>query len=251
MAAGRIFVVAGIGTGTGTGAAAAREFSKAGYRVALIARNQDHLKRAADSLVSSGGEAEPFPIPDYAPNSVKSAFDAIKSRWPDAPLRTALWNAGASHFKPFLELTDDDVRQSLDTNVVAAFAFARESILAFRKQDVDEHGRRGALLFTSATAATRGNVNTAVMAASKFGLRALSQSLAKEFGKEDIHVATALIDGQILNERTTAIKGEEWANDETLRLSPEAIAKTYLWLAHQHRSAWTWELDLRPAHEKW
>lgn len=134
-------------------------------------------------------QAQSFPIPDYAPNSVRSAFDAIKTHWPDVPLRAALWNAGASHFKPFLELTDDDVRQSLDTNLVAAFAFARASVLAFRAQDVDEFGRRGALLFTSATAATRGNVNTAVMSASKFGLRALSQSLAKEFGKEDIHVS--------------------------------------------------------------
>jgi len=80
------------------------------------------------------------------------------------------------------------VRESLDVNLVAAFAFARESVKTFQGQNLDEFGRKGALLFTSATAATRGNVNTAAISASKSGLRALSQSLAKEFGRQDIHV---------------------------------------------------------------
>ncbi|KAH7098267.1 NAD(P)-binding protein [Auriculariales sp. MPI-PUGE-AT-0066] len=244
MASKRLFVVAGVGRGSGTGAATAREFSKAGYQIALIARNEDHLKAVSDSLRNAGGEAAPFAIPDYSTNSIRSAFFAIRDRWPSVPIRTALWNTGAAHFKPFLDLTEEDIRESLDTNLVAAFAFARESVLAFRQQDVDEHGRRGALLFTSATAATRGNVNTAAISASKSGLRALSQSLAKEFGKQDIHVATAVIDGQIYTQNQQSMAKEG-------KLNPEAIAKAFRYLAEQDRTAWTWELDLRPSSEKW
>jgi len=98
----------------------------------------------------------------------------------------------------------------------------------------------------------RGNVVTSAFSAGKHGVRALSQSLAKEFGKENIHVAHAIIDGGILTDRSRAMKkSEEWEANEDVRLNPDAIAQSYLHLANQERSAWTWELDLRPAHEKW
>ena len=99
-------------------------------------------------------------------------------------------------WKPFLDITDDDLRNSLDVNVVAAFAFSREVITEFQKlgfEDSNEGGqggsrKRGTLLFTGATASVRGNVTTSAFAAGKHGLRALAQSLAKEFGKQNIHV---------------------------------------------------------------
>lgn len=83
-------------------------------------------------------------------------------------------------------------------------------------------------------------------------MRGLSQSLNKEFGKQNIHVAHAIIDGTIKTDITTKIWGNpEWVKNEDVRLSPESIAKAYWYIAHQDRSAWTWELDLRPAHENW
>jgi NAD(P)-dependent dehydrogenase (short-subunit alcohol dehydrogenase family) len=93
-------------------------------------------------------------------------------------------------WKPFLDVTPQDVQECLQTSVAAAFAFARGAVLAFKGNDVDAaSGKRGALVFTGATASLRGNVVTSAFAAGKFGTRALSQSLAKEFGKENIHVA--------------------------------------------------------------
>jgi NAD(P)-dependent dehydrogenase (short-subunit alcohol dehydrogenase family) len=123
-------------------------------------------------------------------------------------------------------------------------------------------GAKGVLLFTGATASIRGNKLTSCFATGKHALRALAQSLAKEFGKENIHVAHAIIDGGILTERSTQMKGEEWAKNPDVRLDPDAIAKvslhvdvrranndafpqSYLYLAHQDRSAWTWELDCK------
>lgn len=91
-------------------------------------------------------------------------------------------------WKPFLQITDEEVEEALNTNVRAAFAFSRLAITAFKENDLNEVGKRGSLIFTGATAATRGNVVTSAFAAGKFGLRALSQSLSKEFGKENIHV---------------------------------------------------------------
>jgi len=143
-----------------------------------------------------------FPLKDYTPTSIKSAFGSLKSHWPTSPLRVALFNAAYGIWKPFLDITEDEVRESIDTNVVAAFAFARAALLEMTKLELEtarEGGvagdarKRGTLIFTGATAAIRGNATTSAFAAGKFGVRALSQSLAKEFGKQNIHVSVSSI----------------------------------------------------------
>ncbi|KZP10322.1 NAD-P-binding protein [Athelia psychrophila] len=246
------FVVAGVGNGFGTGAATARVFAKAGYNIALIARNADSLKKFAEEIKGTGGEAAAFPIENYSGASIQSAFASIKSQWPSSPLRVALWNAAFGVWKPFLELKPEEIQESVDTNIVGAFAFSREAITAFKDLAVDEQkGKRGTLLFTGATASLRGNTTTSAFAAGKFGLRGLSQSLAKEFGKENIHVAHAIMDGVILTDRSKAYVAAEKRDNPDAMLNPESIGNSYLYLANQDRSAWTWELDLRPAHEKW
>jgi len=255
-----IFVVAGVGNASGTGAAAARAFSKAGYAVALIARGADSVNKLAEEINNSGGEAIPLPVPSYSPTSITTAFQTLKSK-SNYEIRAALFNAGFGTWKPFLSITPADIKESLETNVEAGFAFAREVILAFKENDIvvkgDEEvsrrrGSKGTLIFTGATASLRGNTTTSAFAAGKFGLRALSQSLAKEFGKENIHVAHAIIDGGILTDRSAGYRNDPaWEQNEDVRLNPDSIAQTYLYLTNQERSAWTWELDLRPAHEKW
>ncbi|KZP06795.1 NAD(P)-binding protein [Athelia psychrophila] len=238
-----------------------RVFAKAGYNVALIARTADSLKKFAEEIKDTGGEmirlsdqreqAAAFPIENYSGAAIQSAFASIKSQWPESPLRVALWNTGYVIWKPFLELKPEEIQESVDTNIVSAFAFSREAITAFKDLDIDEKGKRGTLLFTGATASLRGNTTTSAIAAGKFGLRALSQSLAKEFGKENIHVAHAIIDGVIVTDRTKArIPAEKLENPDAF-LNSESIGNSYLYLVNQDRSAWTWELDLRPAHEKW
>lgn len=223
-----LLVVAGVGNGTGTGAATAwvyslfsttkswecitsRLFAKSGYRVALIARNEHNLKATAEDIKAKGGEvrfinlnprkichcnrywgstqAAPFPVPSYKPQDLTNVFHQIKEFWPDSELRVAVWNAGQFVWKPFLQLTDDDVEQALDTNVRAAFAFSRGSLLAFQENELDHLGKKGTLIFTGATASLKGNKATSAFSAAKFGLRSLSQSLNKEFGPQNIHVS--------------------------------------------------------------
>ncbi|KAI6096066.1 hypothetical protein EDD16DRAFT_1501019 [Pisolithus croceorrhizus] len=257
-----LFVVAGVGNGTGTGASAARLFAQKGYKVALISRGPESLNKLAEELSQHGGEAAGFPVQDYSPNSIRAAFAAIRAHFPpsSSPLRVALFNAGYGVWKPFLEITDEELHNSLDINVAAAFAFSREVITDFLKlefEDSSEGGqggvrKRGTLLFTGATASIRGNVTTSTFAAGKHGLRALSQSLAKEFGKKNIHVGPTHSCIGILTDRTRAkVNNPEWENNVDGRLDSDSIAKAYLDLVRQDSSAWTWEIDLRPAHEKW
>jgi len=251
MAAGKpILVVAGVGTGAGTGGSTARLFAKEGYNVALIARNAKELETTAENIKAAGGSAAAFPIAKYDYADIHSAFDAIKKHWPGEELRVAVYNAGYGVWKPFLEVTEDEWKESAQTNIVAAAAFAREAILAFQQLQPNEVGARGNLIITSATAAWRGNLTTSAFAAGKHGLKGLAQSLNKEFGKQNIHVSHAIIDGSILTNRSRG-RGDEYVNNPDVRLDPDSIAKAYLYLTEQDRSAWTFELDLRPAHEKW
>ncbi|KAG6908533.1 hypothetical protein DXG01_004304 [Tephrocybe rancida] len=249
----KVLVVIGLGTGESTGAAVARRFSQDGYSVALIARRPDIVKQLADELNAAGGDASPFPAESYSSQDIKALWTNIRSKYP-APgyvISAAVFNAAQGVWKPFLEVTPEDVRSSLETNVEAAFAFAREVILTFKENDIEEPaGKRGTLIFTGATASIRGNVVTSAFSAGKHGLRALSQSLAKEFGKQNIHVAHAIIDGSIRSERAFQ-RHPQLVGKPDASLTPESIANSYLYLVKQDRTAWTWELDLRPAHEKW
>jgi len=249
----RVLVVAGLGNGSGTGAATARLFAKEGYAVALIARG-DSASKIAEEITSSGGQASPFTISSYSHEDITSAWTAIHAKFPkpDYIVRVALFNAAHFVWKPFLDLTPQEIQDSLQTNVASAFSFSRGAVQAFKENDIEQpNGKRGTLLFTGATASIRGNVATSAFAAGKHGLRALSQSLAKEFGKENIHVAHTIIDGGILMDLQRARQSAEWIANEDVRLNPDSIASSYLYLVNQDRSAWSWELDLRPAHEKW
>ena len=137
-------------------------------------------------------QAAAFPIPDYSYGATLSVFDTIAAhKWNSggpSEIRVGVWNAGAGGRKGFLDVTEEDITTSLQVNVTAAFAFSRGAILKFKENSLDERGKRGTLIFTGATASIRGNVTTSTFAAGKFGIRALSQSLAKEFGKQNIHV---------------------------------------------------------------
>ncbi|KAJ7457386.1 hypothetical protein FB451DRAFT_1341919 [Mycena latifolia] len=218
-----LFVVAGVGNAAGTGAAAARIFSKAGYSVALIARGQGSLNALRRNQQHWNFSA---------------TFESIRNHFPASQysFRAALFNVGYAVWKPFLEVTPDEVQESLNTNVAAAFSFSREAILKFKENTTDaENPNRGTLIFTGATASMRGNTMTSAFSIGKFGARGLSQSLAKEFGKDDIH---AIIDGRACSPASKSPRGDNPPSG----LSPESIAQ---------KSAWTWELDLRPAHEKW
>ncbi|KAJ7457362.1 hypothetical protein FB451DRAFT_1274689 [Mycena latifolia] len=251
-----VVVVAGIGNGSGTGGAVARLFAKEGYTVALVSRGSESLDVLAKSIKASGGNAESFPVSAYGPDELTAAFESIHARYPspEYAITVAIFNAAHGVWKPFLDVTPEDVRESNKVNIEGSFAFARAAILAFQKNELaPATGKKGTLVFTGATASLRGNLTTSAFASGKFAVRALSQSLAKEFGKQDIH---AIIDGGIATGNTPGNRNSQSSGPREnptphLKLSPESIAASYLYLVNQDQSAWTWELDLRPSHEKW
>ena len=116
--------------------------------------------------------------------------------WPSGgatELRVAVHNIAFTQRGPFFSVTPDDLRAAVDVNVHSAFAFARAAIEAFQQNGLDAKGKRGTLIFTGATGSLRGNVTTSAFSAGKFALRSLSQSLNKEFGKENIHVSISYL----------------------------------------------------------
>ncbi|EEB91638.1 hypothetical protein MPER_09974, partial [Moniliophthora perniciosa FA553] len=244
-----VIVIAGLGVGGGTGGASARAFAKEGYSVALIARNPDALKTFENDLKNSGVDVDvaSFPISSYAAAEVAGAFAKIRSHFarPSYVIRAAVYNATDGVWKPFLDTTPEDVQAITQSNIEGSFAFAREVLLEFKENPVDEvTGKRGILIFTGATASIRGGAATSAFSAGKHAVRALSQSLAKEFGNQNIHVAHAIIDGFILTPRTKDyLNNSEWEKNEDARLNADSIAAAYVYLSKQDRSSWTWELD--------
>jgi NAD(P)-dependent dehydrogenase (short-subunit alcohol dehydrogenase family) len=139
-----------------------------------------------------------------------------------------------------LDLSPEKFDECFKANCAGAFYAAQQVLPA-----MVEAGR-GTVLLTGATAALRGGARFSALAVGKFGLRALAQSMAREFGPQGVHVAHVVVDGQIDTPRVREMSPDR--EDHTM-LSPDAIAETYWQLHSQHRTAWTLELDLRPAVE--
>ncbi|GAA5872956.1 hypothetical protein JCM8547_003274 [Rhodosporidiobolus lusitaniae] len=247
-----ILAVSGLGNASGTGAAVARLFASEGFLVALISRPRGEVDQLANEINShQDGAAKVFSVDEYNHGNIKRVFKEIGEAWPDERLKVAVWNTAQWSNIPFLEITEQDIRTSTETNIVAATAFSQEAVRAFLASD-----EGGTIIYTGATSAWRGKEGFAAFAAGKHGLRALCQSLAREFGTQGVHAVFAVIDGTILTKRTAALFGERegkeanWMQDEKQRLSPESIARLYLYLHQQTPDAWTHEIDLRPAKEK-
>lgn len=205
------------GSGGVLGEWLARQFNEAGYEVA-------GLRRADCDLVD--GEA------------VTQAIAALIER--HGPVDTLLYNAGHLAIAPFLELEASALRKCLEAGPVGAAHCARAVLPGMLAVG------RGNLLFTGATASLRGSARFAAMAAGKFALRGLVQSLAREFQPQGIHVAHVVLDGLL---RGSAAASRHAAVEAPV-MAPDGVAANFLWLAQQARTAWTQELDLRTASEK-
>lgn len=232
-------VTAVFGVGPGLGAAVARRFAREGHAVALLARGEAHLREVHADITREGGKAAMFPADAADTSSVSAAFSRLRSEL--GPPEVLVYNAGAFQMGGILELDPMAFESAWRVNCLGGFLCAREVLPAMLERG------RGTLLFTGATASLRGSARFAGLAVGKFGLRALAQSLAREFGPRGIHVAHVVIDGQI---DTARVRGMMPGRDASTMLSPDAIAESYWHLHQQHPSAWTQELDLRPAPEK-
>ena len=209
-----------VGAGSGLSAALARKCAAAGMRVALAARQVGKL----DALVAET-QARAFACDAADPIQVHKLFAAVDT--PDL----VVYNPSYRVRGPFLQLDPGEVHKTLEVTAYGGFLVAQAAL-----SRMVERGS-GALFFTGASASVKGYAESAPFAMGKFALRGLAQSLAREFGPKNIHVAHFVIDGRI---------GK--TNDGML--DPDAIAQAYLDVYRQHRSAWAFEVDLRPWAEK-
>ena len=231
-------VAAILGVGPGLGAALARRFAGEGFAVAMMARREERLAEIRQDIEVSGGMALPLSADATDADSVSAAFERTRSDLGDPEV--LVYNAGAFQMGGVLEVSPAQFDECFRANCAGAFYAAREVLPA-----MVEAGR-GTILLTGATAALRGKAKFSALAVGKFGLRALAQSMAREFGPQGIHVAHIIIDGQIDTPRIHEMMPDR---EEHTLLSPDAIAETYWQLHSQDRTAWTLELDLRPSVE--
>lgn len=231
-------VAAVLGVGPGLGTAVARRFAREGFTVALMARREEALKASRNEIEAAGGRAISVPTDAASPEGVAESFGRVREEVGSPEV--FVYNAGAFRMGGILNITPEQFEESFRVGCAGAFYAAQQVLPA-----MVEAGR-GTFLITGATAALRGSAGFSSFAAGKFALRALSQSMAREFGPQGIHVAHIIIDGQIDTQRSRDRRPER---DPQEMLSPDSIAETYWQLHLQHPSAWTLELDVRPSAE--
>src|SRR5579883_3036021 len=221
-----------VGAGSGLSAALARLFAGEGLRVALAARNADKLAGLAASL-----GAEAFACDAADAGDVARLFEAVEKKIgaPDV----VVYNAGARSRGPLIDLVPSEVANALAIGAFGGFLVAQQAARRMLAKGA------GAILFTGASASVKGYAQSAPFAMGKFALRGLAQSIARELAPQGIHVAHFVIDGAIRNPG----RNEPPDRPDSM-LDPDAIAATYLHVLKQPRSAWTWEVELRPWVEK-
>jgi len=221
-------VVAGVGPGLG--ASLCRAYAAEGYRVYALARTRK------DAALGAGTHFVATDLTNEA--SVKAAFQQVLAE--AGRIDNAVYNASGMAISEFAGLSASDFEALWRISTMGAFLFAQAALAPMAAAG------EGALLFTGATASIKGGVNFAAFASAKFALRGLAQSLAREYGPKGVHIVHTLVDGIIWSDRARG----QFGMTEEASLNPDAIAAAYLDTAHQHKSAWTHELDLRPYCEK-
>jgi NAD(P)-dependent dehydrogenase (short-subunit alcohol dehydrogenase family) len=217
-----------VGAGKGLSASLARACAKRGMKVVVAARNTEKLA----ALVAETG-AKSYACDASQPPAVQALFRAVEADLGVPAL--VVYNASARARGPFVELDPAGVAKALAVSAYGGFLVAQEA--AKRMLALG----RGSILFTGASASVKGYAQSAPFAMGKFALRGLAQSMARELAPKGIHVAHFVIDGGI---RQPGDARAERGPDGFL--DPDAIAQTYLQIHDQPRSAWTWEVELRP-----
>jgi NAD(P)-dependent dehydrogenase (short-subunit alcohol dehydrogenase family) len=218
-----------VGVGDGLSASLARVLAKAGMKVGLSARNTSKLSRLAEEL------AAPTHACDASqPAAVEALFAAMDEALGGAP-DVVVYNPSARVRGPLVELDPAAVERALAVTAFGAFLVAQQAVKRMLPN------RNGAVLFTGASAGVKGYPRSAPFAMGKFALRGLAQSMARELQPQGIHVAHFVIDGGI----RSANRAEPGDRPDSM-LDPDAIARTYLDILRQDRSAWSWEIELRP-----
>ena len=221
-----------VGAGEGLSASLARLFSREGIRTALAAR---HIEKLGALCSETGARA--FACNAADADEVERLFGAVERELgsPDV----VVYNASARARAAFVDLLPGDVAQAIAISAFGGFLVAQQAV---RRMLPNKHG---AILFTGASASVKGYPQSAPFAMGKFALRGLAQSMARELAPQGIHVAHFVIDGGI----RSAVRSEPTDRPDSM-LDPDAIALSYWNVLQQPRSAWSWELELRPRVEK-
>ena len=239
--------VAVVGAGDYIGAAIARRFAREFYLVHAGRRNGEKLAPLIAGIEAAGGRCAGRTL-DARKEADVAAFMAEADA--AAPLEVAVFNIGANVNFPILETTDRVFRKVWEMACWAGFLAGRESARLMLPRG------QGHIFFTGATASLRGGSGFAAFASAKFGLRAVAQAMARELGPKNIHVAHLIIDSGVdtawVRQRTEQRLGKDAldANPDLL-MPPTSVAASYWQLYQQPRSAWTFELEIRPFGEKW
>jgi NAD(P)-dependent dehydrogenase (short-subunit alcohol dehydrogenase family) len=235
-----------VGAGDGVGSAIARAFAREGLAVCITRRprNLGSLEAVAASIRAEGGEAHAFGVDARNEADMIALVDRIEAGI--GPLQVVVFNIGANVRFPVVETTAQVYSKVWEMAALAGFFTGREAARVMTPRG------RGTILFTGATASTRGGAGFSAFAGAKAALRQLAQSLAREMGPQGIHVAHVVVDGMIDGTFARSIAPDiQSLLDEDAILKPDEIARNYVWLHNQQRSAWTFELDLRPWKENW
>ncbi|MBT9506701.1 MAG: SDR family oxidoreductase [Rhodoferax sp.] len=233
-----------IGAGDSTGGAIARRFAKEGYIACVTRRSVDKLQPLVDSIRADGGQAYGYASDARKEEDVVALFEQIEAE--HGPIEVLVFNIGAN--VP-CSILDETARKYFKIWEMACFSGFLNAQQAARRMVARG---KGTILFTGATAALRGAANFAAFAGAKHALRALAQSMARELGPKNIHVAFVVVDGAIDTDFIRTSFPERYAlKDQDGILNPEHIAENYWYLHSQPRDAWTFELDLRPYMERW
>ena len=235
-----------VGAGDGVGSAIARAFAREGLAVCITRRprNLESLEAVAASIRNEGGEAHAFGVDARNEAEMIALVDRIEAEI--GPLQVVVFNIGANVRFPVVETTAQVYSKVWEMAALAGFFTGREAARVMTPRG------QGTILFTGATASTRGGAGFSAFAGAKAALRQLAQSLAREMGPKGIHVAHVVVDGMIDGTFARSIAPDiQTLLDEDAILKPDEIARNYVWLHNQQRSAWTFELDLRPWKENW
>ena len=235
-----------IGAGDDTGGAIARAFATEGY-VACVVRRPRHLDKLAvlaKSIVDDGGDARAFGVDARDEAAMAALVEEIERDI--GPFEVAVFNIGANVRFTIGDTTPQVYRKVWEMACFAGFLMGHEVAPRMIARG------QGTIIYTGATASVRGGAMYAAFAGAKHALRALAQSMARELGPLNVHVAHVVIDGAIdsgfIRDNAPDVDAKRAADGI---LSPVEIARDYVMLHRQHRSAWTHELDLRPWSEKW
>lgn len=233
-----------IGAGDATGGAIAKRFAREGYIACVTRRTADKLAPLVEDIQQAGGQARGYASDARKEEDVIQLIDDIERDV--GPIEVLVFNIGANVPCSILDETARKYFKIWEMACFGGFLNGRE----VAKRMVQRN--RGTILFTGATASLRGAAGFAAFAGAKHALRALAQSMARELGPKNIHVAHVVVDGAIDTEFIRSNFPERYAlKDQDGILNPDHIADTYWHLHQQPRDTWTHELELRPWMERW